>query len=207
VSINASACYDGRTIRSIARKENAMAATSSPVALGWPAAHFDLPGVDGRRHTPASARGPNGLLVMFICNHCPYVRAVAAKIARDADALSELGVGSIAIMSNDTSAYPADSFDNMKLFAAEHGFRFPYVIDESQEVARAYDAVCTPDFFGFDRDLTLAYHGRLDASGRNNDPTAARELFDAMSAVARGGRASLEQAPSIGCSIKWRTPS
>jgi len=95
----------------------------------------------------------------------------------------------------------------MKTFAAEHGFRFPYVIDESQDAARAYDAVCTPDFFGFDRDLVLAYHGRLDASGRNNDPHAARELFDAMSAVARGGRPSLSQTPSIGCSIKWRAPS
>jgi len=184
-----------------------MAAASSPVALGWPAAEFDLPGVDGKRHTLASARGRNGLLVMFICNHCPYVRAVAAKITRDTDALAELGIGSIAIMSNDASAYPEDSFDNMKTFAAEHGFRFPYVIDESQDAARAYDAVCTPDFFGFDRDLVLAYHGRLDASGRNNDPHAARELFDAMSAVARGGRPSLSQTPSIGCSIKWRAPS
>ena len=184
-----------------------MAATSSPVALGWPAARFDLPGVDGRRHTLESARGPNGLLVMFICNHCPYVRAVAAKIARDTEALAQLGIGSIAIMSNDASAYPEDSFDNMKAFAAEHGFGFPYVIDESQDVARAYDAVCTPDFFGFDRDLALAYHGRLDASGRKNDPDAARELFEAMSAVARGGRAPLSQTPSIGCSIKWRAPS
>ena len=184
-----------------------MAAASSPVALGWPAAEFDLPGVDGKRHTLASARGRNGLLVMFICNHCPYVRAVAAKITRDTDALAELGIGSIAIMSNDAAAYPEDSFDNMKTFAAEHGFRFPYVIDESQDAARAYDAVCTPDFFGFDRDLVLAYHGRLDASGRNNDPHAARELFDAMSAVARGGRPSLSQTPSIGCSIKWRTSS
>ena len=95
----------------------------------------------------------------------------------------------------------------MKTFAAEHGFRVPYVIDESQDVARAYDAMCTPDFFGFDRDLALAYHGRLDASGRNSDPTAARELFDAMSAVARGGRVPLSQSPSIGCSIKWRTAS
>ena len=184
-----------------------MAATSSPAALGWPAARFDLPGVDGRRHTLEGARGPNGLLVMFICNHCPYVRAVAAKIARVAEALARLGIGSIAIMSNDASAYPEDSFDNMKTFAAEHGFGFPYVIDESQDVARAYDAVCTPDFFGFDRDLALAYHGRLDASGRKSDPDAARELFEAMSAVARGGRAPLSQTPSIGCSIKWRAPS
>jgi peroxiredoxin len=177
---------------------------SSPVALGWPAARFDLPGIDGRRHTLESARGPNGLLVMFICNHCPYVRAVADKLVRDTDDLAKLGIGSIAIMSNDATAYPDDSFDNMKTFAAKHGFRFPYVIDESQDVARAYDAVCTPDFFGFDRNLTLAYRGRLDASGRSPDPDAKRELYDAMSQVAKTGRAPLEQTPSIGCSIKWR---
>ncbi len=181
-----------------------MAATSAPVALGWPAARFDLPGIDGRRHTQDTARGPNGLLVMFICNHCPYVRAVADKLVRDTDELATLGIGSIAIMSNDATTYPDDSFDNMKTFAAEHGFRFPYVIDESQAVARTYDAVCTPDFFGFDRDLTLAYRGRLDASGRSPDPTARRELFDAMARVARTGRAPVDQRPSIGCSIKWR---
>ena len=180
-------------------------AVSSPVALGWPAARFDLPGIDGRRHTLESARGPQGLLVMFICNHCPYVRAVADKIVRDTDELATLGIGSIAIMSNDATAYPDDSFDNMKAFAAKHGFRFPYVIDESQEVARAYDAVCTPDFFGFDRNLTLAYRGRLDSSGRSPDPTAKRELFDAMAQLAKTGRAPVEQTPSIGCSIKWRS--
>ena len=181
-----------------------MAATSSPVALGWPAARFDLPGIDGRRHSQDSARGPNGLLVMFICNHCPYVRAIASKLVRDIDELAEVGIGSIAIMSNDATTYPEDSFDNMKTFAAEHGFPFPYVIDESQEIARAYDAVCTPEFFGFDRNLTLAYRGRLDASGRSPDPTARRELFEAMSQVARTGRAPVDQHPSIGCSIKWR---
>jgi len=176
----------------------------SPISLGWPAAQFDLPGIDGRRHTPASARGPNGLLVMFICNHCPYVRAVAEKIVRDTRDLAALGIGSIAIMSNDAETYPEDSFDNMKVFAAEHGFGFPYVVDESQDVARAYDAVCTPDFFGFDRNLDLAYRGRLDASGRSPDPNARRELFEAMAQVARTGRAPVDQIQSIGCSIKWR---
>jgi len=182
-----------------------MATTAtSPIALGWPAAHFDLPGIDGRRHTPATTRGPNGLLVMFICNHCPYVRAVVDRIVRDTTELATLGIGSVAIMSNDATTYPEDSFDNMKVFAVEHGFRFPYVVDESQDVARAYDAVCTPDFFGFDRDLTLAYRGRLDASGRAAVPGARRELFEAMAQVARTGRAPVEQTPSIGCSIKWR---
>jgi hypothetical protein len=132
------------------------------------------------------------------------VRAVADKIVRDADALNALGVGSIAIMSNDATTYPEDSFDNMKAFAASHGFRFPYVVDESQDVARAYDAVCTPEFFGFDRDLTLAYHGRLDASGRRPDPAARRELYEAMSQMARSGRAPVDQHPPLGCSIKWR---
>ena len=178
--------------------------STSPVTLGWPAAWFDLPGVDGRRHTPDTARGDRGLLVMFLANHCPYVRAIAAKIARDTDALAAVGIGSIAIMSNDASAYPADSFDNMKRFAAEHRFGFPYVIDESQDVARAYDAVCTPDFFGFDADLALAYRGRLDASGRSSDPNARRELYEAMLQVATSGRAPVEQVPAIGCSIKWR---
>ena len=182
-----------------------MATTAaSPIALGWPAAHFDLPGIDGRRHTLTTTRGPNGLLVMFICNHCPYVRAVVDRIVRDTTELATLGIGSVAIMSNDATTYPEDSFDHMKEFAAEHGFRFPYVVDESQDIARAYDAVCTPDFFGFDRDLTLAYRGRLDASGRTAVPGARRELFEAMAQVARTGRAPVEQTLSIGCSIKWR---
>ena len=178
--------------------------SSPPIALGWPAAQFDLPGIDGRRHSLASARGRNGIVVMFICNHCPYVKAAIGRIVRDADALAALGIGSIAIMSNDVVAYPADSFDNMKAFAAAHDIRFPYVIDESQEVARDYDAVCTPDFFGFDADLTLAYRGRLDAAGRSADTTAKRELYEAMAQVARTGRAPVEQHPSIGCAIKWR---
>jgi peroxiredoxin len=177
---------------------------TSPVALGWPATQFDLPGIDGRRHTPDSARGPKGLLVMFIANHCPYVRAIATKIVRDASELAPLGIGSIAIMSNDATTWPEDSFDNMKLFAVQYGFNFPYVVDESQEVARDYDAVCTPEFFGFDADLTLAYRGRLDASGRSSDAGARRELFDAMAQVARTGRAPVDQTPAIGCSIKWR---
>jgi peroxiredoxin len=172
--------------------------------LGWSAAAFDLPGIDGRRHTLESVRGTNGTVVMFICNHCPYVKAVVAKIVRDMTELRERGVGSIAIMSNDPAAYPEDSFDNMKAFAAQHGFTFPYVLDETQDVARVYGAVCTPDFFGFDRDLKLVYRGRLDASGRSSDPTAARELLTAMAEVARTGRAPAVQHPSVGCSIKWK---
>jgi peroxiredoxin len=172
--------------------------------LGWPAAAFDLPGTDGARHTLASVRGDNGTVVMFICNHCPYVKAVVDKIVRDMTELRQHGVGSIAIMSNDPSAYAEDSFDNMKAFAARHRFTFPYVWDETQDVARTYGAVCTPDFFGFDRDLKLAYRGRLDASGKSSDPGAARELFAAMAAIAKTGRAPAVQHPSVGCSIKWK---
>ena len=172
--------------------------------LGSRAASFDLPGIDGKRYTLDSVRGTNGTVVMFICNHCPYVKAVVGKIVRDTSELRRHGVGSIAIMSNDTVAYPDDSFANMKTFAAEHAFTFPYVIDETQDVGRAYGAVCTPDFFGFDRDLKLAYRGRLDASGRSSDPAAARELFDAMVAVATGGKAPAVQQAAVGCSIKWK---
>lgn len=171
---------------------------------GWSAAPFDLPGTDGKRHTLESVRGANGTVVMFICNHCPYVKAVVDKIVRDMAELAGHGIGSVAIMSNDPAAYPDDSFANMKAFAAQHRFAFPYVIDETQDVARAYGAVCTPDFFGFDRELKLVYRGRLDASGRSPDPTAARELFDAMTAVARTGKAPTVQNPSVGCSIKWK---
>jgi peroxiredoxin len=187
-------------------EEPPMATHAAPARqLGWNAAPFDLPGVDGKRHSLESSRGPKGLVVMFICNHCPYVLAVIDKIVRDARDLAALGVGSIAISSNDAVTYPDDSFDNMKGFAQRHGLPIPYCYDESQDIARAYDAVCTPDFYGFDADLRLAYHGRLDASGRSPDPTASRELYDAMAAVAETGRAAGQQHASIGCSIKWRS--
>jgi peroxiredoxin len=172
--------------------------------LGSPATPFDLAGTDGVHHTLDSVRGVNGTVVMFICNHCPYVKAIAGKIVRDMAELAAHGIGSIAIMSNDADAYPDDSLDNMKSFAAKHRFTFPYVIDATQEIAHAYDAVCTPDFFGYDREMKLVYRGRLDASGRSDDPMAARELFDAMLTVARTGKVPLVQHPSVGCSIKWK---
>jgi len=182
-----------------------MVSTVTPAgALGMLAPPFDLPGVDGRRHTVASARGPNGLVVMFICNHCPYVKAVIDKIVRDTNELAAHGVGSIAISSNDPADYPDDSFENMQRFAALHRLAVPYVFDETQAVAKAYGAVCTPDFFGFDRGLALAYRGRLDSSGRSPDPDAPRELFPGMVAIARGDPAPATQHASIGCSIKWR---
>ena len=181
-----------------------MATITAPAELGWKARPFDLLGVDGRRHTLESARGRNGVLVMFICNHCPYVKAVIDRIVRDARDLRTVEIGSIAIMTNDSTDYPEDSFENMKLFAARHGMTFPYVQDATQEVGRSYGAVCTPDFFGFNANLELAYRGRLDASGRAPDPTAPRELYDAMVEVARTGRGPSVQKPSVGCSIKWR---
>ena len=165
---------------------------------------FDLLGVDGKRHTLDSARGPNGLLVMFICNHCPYVKAVIDKIVRDCNELAPHGIGAIGIMSNDPSYNAEDSFDNMKRIAREKGFPFPYVLDETQAIARAYGAECTPEFFGLDSRLELQYHGRLDASGTRALPDAKRELFEAMVQVAQTGRGPREQVPSIGCSIKWK---
>lgn len=182
-----------------------MVSTVTPAGeLGMVAPEFDLPGVDGRRHTLASARGRNGTVVMFICNHCPYVKAVIDKIVRDTDELAAHGIGSIAISSNDAVDYPEDSFDNMKAFATRHRLAIPYVFDASQAVAKAYGAVCTPDFFGFDREGRLAYRGRLDASGRSPDPASPRELFPAMVEIARTGKGPATQHASIGCSIKWR---
>jgi len=182
-----------------------MVSTETSVCdFGWKAVEFELPGVDGARHTIASARGPNGLLVMFICNHCPYVKAVLERIVRDCSELAAHGVGSIAVMSNDPADYPEDSFENMKRVARERKFPFPYVHDESQEVARAYGAACTPDFFGFNAQLELQYRGRLDASRKEAVPGARRELFEAMVQVAKTGQGPKQQAPSIGCSIKWR---
>ncbi|SOD40598.1 thioredoxin family protein [Nitrosovibrio sp. Nv4] len=183
-----------------------MASLETPVCdFGWKAVDFDLPGVDGRRYNIASARGKNGLLVMFICNHCPYVKAVRDRIVRDVTELREYGIGAVAIMSNDPLDYPEDSFDNMVRVAREFDFSFPYVWDETQQVAKAYGAVCTPDFFGFNDQLELQYRGRLDASRKEAAPAdARRDLFEAMRQVAETGRGPDEQISSIGCSIKWR---
>jgi peroxiredoxin len=165
---------------------------------------FELVGVDGKRHGPATARGGNGLLVMFICNHCPYVKAVLERIVRDCRELAPHGIGSIAVMPNDPADYPEDSFDNMKCVAAQKRFPFPYVIDETQDVARAYGVVCTPEFFGFNAAFELQYHCRLDASRREPVPNARRELFEAMLQIAETGVGPKEQLASIGCSIKWK---
>jgi peroxiredoxin len=183
-----------------------MARTETPVCdFGQPAVDFNLPGTDGRDWTLAECRGPNGLLVMFICNHCPYVKAISDRLIRDVAELREHGVHAVAISCNDVAAYPEDSFDNMQALAERLQFPFPYLYDESQAVGRAYGAVCTPDFFGYNGDLELQYRGRLDASGREPGPAdARRELFEAMARVAGTGRGPEQQTPSMGCSIKWR---
>ncbi len=182
-----------------------MVSLETPVCnFGWRAVDFALPGIDGKHYSIADARGANGLLVMFICNHCPYVKAVRERLVRDFRELQGLGIGSIAIMSNDPADYPEDSFENMKRVAQEFRFPFPYVMDETQGIARAYGAVCTPDFFGFNANLELQYRGRLDASRKDTAADARRDLFEAMSRVARTGEGPREQIPSIGCSIKWK---
>jgi len=166
---------------------------------------FELPGVDGKNWTLADCAGEKGLLVMFICNHCPYVKAIRKRLVRDTAALKELGINTVAIMSNDPTEYEEDSFENMKKIASEFNFSFPYLLDESQNVAKAYGAVCTPDFFGYNADLKLQYRGRFDASRKE---TAAedvrRDLFESMKEVAETGKGPTEQIPSMGCSIKWK---
>lgn len=182
-----------------------MASLETPVCdFGAKPADFSLPGVDGKIWTLDDCKGGKGLLVMFICNHCPYVRAVIDRIVRDAKELADYGVGSVAIMPNDTVNYPEDSFEKMKEFAKQHQFFFPYLLDESQSVAKAYGAVCTPDFFGYNKNMELQYRGRLDESRKEAVPDAKRELFDAMKQVAQTGHGPRHQVPGIGCSIKWR---
>jgi peroxiredoxin len=181
-----------------------MAATPPVCDFGWKAADFSLLGVDGRTWSLAEVAGPKGTLIVFICNHCPYVRAIAGRLAAEAEALAVVGIGVAGINANDPTAYPEDSYDNMKAFAREHGFKFPYLVDPTQEVARAYGAVCTPDFFGFNKDLELQYRGRLDESRTTLVPDARRELYEAMKQVAETGRGPERQTPSMGCSIKWK---
>ena len=172
--------------------------------FGWKARDFDLLGVDGKRYNLANARGEKGLLVMFICNHCPYVKSIRDRLVRDTLELQQYGINSIAIMSNDPADYEEDSFENMKKAAEEFSYPFPYVMDETQQIAKDYDAVCTPDFFGFNAKLELQYRGRLDASRKEAVPDAARDLFNAMKQVAQTGHGPREQLASMGCSIKWK---
>ena len=167
-----------------------MASLETPICdFGWVAAKFNLPGVDDKHYDLDSIAGPNGTLVMFICNHCPYVVAIANRLRGDMTTLLEAGIGVVAIMSNDTKSYPEDSFVNMKKFSDKYAFPFPYLIDETQEIGKAYGAICTPDFFGFDKNFGLQYRGRLDEAGRNPSPPGSkRELVEAMLGVAETGK-------------------
>lgn len=176
--------------------------------FGVKAPDFNLLGIDGKVWTLQECMGRNGLLVMFICNHCPYVKAVHARILRDARELKGLGIESVAIMPNDAANYPEDSFDNMVKIAEEFDYPFPYLYDETQETAKAYGAICTPDFFGYNADFELQYRGRLDASRKETAPDGTRrDLYEAMKLIAQTGHGPQEQFSSIGCSIKWKDDS
>ncbi|NHF72480.1 thioredoxin family protein [Paracoccus xiamenensis] len=182
-------------------------AVSTPVCdFDAPIVDFALPDPDGHLWRLEDIRGPNGTLVMFICNHCPYVQAVMDRITRDAAELRrDHGIGVVAISANDTETYPQDAPQFMKVEAERHGFDFPYLHDATQEIARAYGAECTPDFFGYNADGKLQYRGRLDASGRQAGPAdARRELFEAMVLIAQTGEGPRDQVASMGCSIKWK---
>lgn len=181
-----------------------MVLTETPICqFDTPAIDFTLPGIDGKQWTLNDCRGSNGLLVMFICNHCPYVKSIQDRLVRDCLELRGLGINSVAIMSNDPTDYPEDSFENMQRIATEMQYPFPYLLDADQVIAKAYGAVCTPDFFGYNADLGLQYRGRLDASGREAAANAPRDLFNAMRQIAETGRGPEAQIPSMGCSIKW----
>ncbi len=182
-----------------------MAVVTPICDFGWPAPDFSLPGIDGKTYQLADIKGEKATLIMFICNHCPYVCSIIDRLVRDVRELQALGLGAAAICSNDANDYPQDSFENMQVFAKDHGFTFPYLHDESQAIAKNYDAVCTPDFFGFDQALGLQYRGRLDSSRKEAaSPDVRRDLFLSMQQVIETGAGPKDQIPSMGCSIKWK---
>lgn len=181
-----------------------MVSLQSPVCeFGWKAPGFRLLGTDGTIYTLEDVRGPRGTLVMFICNHCPYVQAIRSRLVCDLRELRALGVHAVGIMSNDPADYPEDGFLSMQSVAREFDFPFPYLMDSSQDVAKRYGAVCTPDFFGFNAHLELQYRGRFDESRKATAPSTSRDLFHAMRQIAETGQGPREQIPSMGCSIKW----
>jgi peroxiredoxin len=183
-----------------------MVSLETPICdFDQPAIDFSLRGTDEKIWTLDDCRGENGLLLMFICNHCPYVKAIFDRLVRDTNELKKSGINTVAIMSNDITEHQQDSFENMQVVAKRQGFTFPYLFDQTQQTAQAYGAVCTPDFFGYNKDLQLQYRGRLDASRKEAAAAdARRDLFEAMKLVAETGRGPQHQIPSIGCSIKWR---
>lgn len=181
-----------------------MASLNPPVCnFGWQAPDFNLQNIDGSMISRDLIMGKNGLLVMFICNHCPYVKAILPRLVEDCRELKMLGINTVAIMSNDPTDYQEDSFENMQKIAVEMDFSFPYLLDRTQQVAKSYDAVCTPDFFGFNSQAQLQYRGRFDESRKETAPSTTRDLFNAMKQIAMTGQGPREQIASIGCSIKW----
>jgi peroxiredoxin len=185
-------------------EETIMAQPTGGIVLASQAPDFRLPATDGKTYTLKSVAGRNGSVIVFICNHCPYVKAITDRLVKDAQVLMQEGIGFAAICSNDAASYPEDSFPNMQRFASTHAFPFPYLHDAEQSVARAYGAICTPDFFGFDKTLRLRYRGRLDEGRTGPIPAGARrELVEAMRAIA-AGKSPAEPIASVGCSIKWK---
>ena len=181
-----------------------MASLNPPVCdFGWQAPDFNLQNIDGSMISLAQIMGQNGLLVMFICNHCPYVKAILPRLVADCREIKMLGINTVANMANDSKAYQEDSFENMMKVAVEADFSFPYLLDKTQQVAKAYDAVCTPDFFGFNNQAQLQYRGRFDESRKETAPNSTRDLFHAMQQIAETGLGPKQQFSSIGCSIKW----
>ena len=183
-----------------------MALTKTPICnFGEKAINFNLISTENEKITLDKVRGKNGTLIMFICNHCPYVKAVTKDIVEDCKKLKDLGINSVAICANDSENYPEDSFDNMILFAKKNQFDFPYLVDETQEIAKTYDAVCTPDFFGYNKELELQYRGRLREL-KNLVPVrdGDSDLFKAMKQISETGKGPEQQTPSAGCSIKWK---
>ncbi|NNE57447.1 MAG: thioredoxin family protein [Hellea sp.] len=182
-----------------------MALLDTPLCdFGWQAPDFTLKDAQGTEHSMLGSMGEHGLLIAFICNHCPYVKAIAERLAEDTAILKLQGINTLAVMSNDYQNYPADAPPKMLEFAAEHGFEFPYLIDEDQSVARNYGAVCTPDFFGLNKKAQLHYRGRLDDAKLGNPSMRTKELLNAMMLIKERGHGPREQTPSMGCSIKWR---
>ncbi len=186
-----------------------MPALTTPICnFGWKAPDFNLIDTDGNYHDLTSTKGENGTLIMFICNHCPYVKSIIKRIVEDCKILQENGIGIIAIMSNDVNDPKygqEDSYNNMKIFSKLNAFCFPYVYDETQSIGKKYNAVCTPDFFGFNKQDELQYRGRLEASQQQLIPNSKKELLDAMLLISKTGNGPKEQIPSIGCSIKWKS--
>lgn len=171
--------------------------------FGWKAPDFTLQDTDGNSYTMSEQLGDKGLLIAFICNHCPYVQAIAHRLADDVRELQAEGINVLAVMSNDYRGVPTDSPPYMKKFAQQHGFTFPYLVDEDQTVGRAYKAVCTPDFFGFNKDGELQYRGRIDNAGMGDPSNRTKELVNAMKQIAETGQGPEHQVASMGCSIKW----